>query len=41
MTVRIGLGIAAAISFNQSRFLLAPILTHAVYNGCVLFFNRL
>jgi len=35
-----GLGIAAAISFNRSRFLLAPILTHAVYNGCVLFFNR-
>ncbi len=36
-----GLGIAAAVSFNRSRFLLAPILTHAVYNGCVLFFNRL
>jgi ABC-2 type transport system permease protein len=35
-----GLGIAAAISFNRSKFLLAPILTHAVYNGCVLFFNR-
>ncbi|HEV3115052.1 MAG TPA: CPBP family intramembrane glutamic endopeptidase [Candidatus Binataceae bacterium] len=36
-----GLGIAAAISFNNSGFLLAPILTHAVYNGCVLLFNRL
>ena len=35
-----GLGIGAAISFNKSKFLLAPILTHAVYNGCVLFFNR-
>src|SRR5260370_24414357 len=35
-----GLGIAAAISFNKSKFLLAPILTHAIYNGCVLFFNR-
>jgi membrane protease YdiL (CAAX protease family) len=36
-----GLGIAGDISFNKSKFLLAPILTHAVYNGCVLFFNRL
>jgi membrane protease YdiL (CAAX protease family) len=32
-----GLGVAAALSFNRSRFLLAPIVTHAVYNGCVLF----
>jgi membrane protease YdiL (CAAX protease family) len=36
-----GLGIAAAISFDQSKFLLAPILTHAVYNSCMLFFSRL
>jgi ABC-2 type transport system permease protein len=35
-----GLGIAAAISFQQSGFLLAPILTHAVYNACVIFFNK-
>jgi len=36
-----GLGIAAAISFDRSRFLLAPILTHAVYNGCVLLLGKL
>jgi len=36
-----GLGVAAAIAFNQSKFLLAPILTHAVYNGCMLLFSRL
>jgi membrane protease YdiL (CAAX protease family) len=35
-----GLGIAAAISFQQSGFLLAPILTHAVYNACVIFLNK-
>jgi len=35
-----GLGIAAAISFQQSGFLLAPIVTHAVYNACVIFLNK-
>src|SRR5260370_22589724 len=35
-----GPGIAAAISFQQSGFLLAPILTHAVYNACVIFLNK-
>ena len=35
-----GLGIAAAISFQKSGFLLAPILTHAVYNTCVIFLNK-
>jgi ABC-2 type transport system permease protein len=35
-----GLGIAAAISFQTSGFLLAPIVTHAVYNTCVIFFNK-
>ena len=35
-----GLGIAAAICFQQSGFLLAPILTHAVYNACVIFLNK-
>jgi hypothetical protein len=35
-----GLGIAAAISFNQSRYLLAPIVAHAVYNGSILLLNR-
>lgn len=36
-----GLGIAAAISFQKSGFLLAPILTHAAYNTIVIFLNRL
>jgi membrane protease YdiL (CAAX protease family) len=36
-----GLGIATAISFERSRFLLAPVVAHAVYNGLVLFFNNL
>jgi membrane protease YdiL (CAAX protease family) len=35
-----GLGIAAAISFQKSGFLLAPIVTHAVYNGCAIFLNK-
>jgi len=35
-----GLGIAAAVSFQRSGFLLAPILTHAVYNTIVIFLNR-
>jgi len=35
-----GLGIAAAISFQKSRFLLAPIITHAVYNACAIFLNK-
>ncbi|GEM_PF-862003 len=36
-----GLGIAAAISLEQSGLLLAPILAHAVYNSCMLLLNRL
>jgi ABC-2 type transport system permease protein len=36
-----GLGIAAAISFQKSGFLLAPIFTHAVYNTVVIFLNKL
>jgi ABC-2 type transport system permease protein len=35
-----GLGIAAAISFRKSGFLLAPVLTHAVYNTMVIFLNK-
>ncbi len=35
-----GLGIAAAFSFQKSRFLLAPVLTHAVYNTIVIFLNK-
>jgi membrane protease YdiL (CAAX protease family) len=33
-----GLGMAASLSFRRSGFLLAPILTHAVYNTCVILF---
>jgi membrane protease YdiL (CAAX protease family)/transcriptional regulator with XRE-family HTH domain len=36
-----GLGIAAAISFERSQVLWAPIITHAVYNTCVLILSRL
>ncbi len=36
-----GLGIAAAISFERSGFLWAAIVTHAIYNSCMLFVNRL
>ena len=36
-----GLGIAAAISFEWSGVLWAPIITHAVYNSCVLLLSRL
>jgi membrane protease YdiL (CAAX protease family) len=35
-----GLGLATAISFRKSGFLLAPILTHAVYNTIVIFLNK-
>jgi hypothetical protein len=35
-----GLGIAAAVSFQKSGLLLAPILTHAIYNTIVIFFNE-
>lgn len=35
-----GLGIAAALSFEMSGFLLAPILTHAVYNTIIIFLNK-
>jgi ABC-2 type transport system permease protein len=34
-----GLGIAAAISFETSGFLWAAIVTHAMYNACILSFN--
>lgn len=34
------LGIAAAISFRKSGFLLAPVLTHAIYNTIVIFVNK-
>ena len=34
-----GLGIATAISFQRSGLLLAPMLTHAVYNAMVIFLN--
>src|SRR5262249_60482658 len=30
------LGIAAALSFERTRLLLAPILTHMIYNACIL-----
>jgi ABC-2 type transport system permease protein len=36
-----GLGIAAAISFERSQILWAPIITHTVYNTCVLILSRL
>jgi ABC-2 type transport system permease protein len=35
-----GLGIAAAISFQKSGSLAAPILTHAVYNAAVIFLSK-
>jgi ABC-2 type transport system permease protein len=34
-----GLGIAAAISFERTGFLLAPIIAHCVYNASVIFLN--
>jgi len=34
------LGIATAISFHKSDFLLASITTHAVYNACVMFLHK-
>jgi len=36
-----GLGIAAAISFETSGVLWAAIVTHAIYNTCLLFFSRI
>jgi membrane protease YdiL (CAAX protease family) len=36
-----GLGIVAAISFDQSGLIWAPIAAHAVYNGCVLFLGKI
>lgn len=36
-----GLGIVTAISFQRTGFLLTPIMAHAVYNACVVLFNRL
>jgi hypothetical protein len=35
-----GLGLAAAISFQRSRLLLAPMITHAVYNASIILFNK-
>jgi len=35
-----GLGIAAALAFEGSRSLLAPILAHAVYNGALVLLSR-
>ncbi|MGA3088988.1 MAG: type II CAAX endopeptidase family protein [Terriglobales bacterium] len=36
-----GLGVAAAISFERTGFLLAPIIAHCVYNTSVMFLNKL
>jgi ABC-2 type transport system permease protein len=36
-----GLGIAAAVSFERTGFLLAPIIAHCVYNTSVMIFNKL
>jgi ABC-2 type transport system permease protein len=36
-----GLGIAAAVSFERTGFLLAPIIAHCVYNASVMIFNKL
>lgn len=36
-----GLGIAAAVSFQRTGFLLAPIIAHCVYNTSVIFLNKL
>jgi ABC-2 type transport system permease protein len=36
-----GLGIAAAVSFERTGFLLAPIVAHCVYNTSVMIFNKL
>jgi len=35
-----GLGLATALSFQRTGFLLAPIIAHATYNACVLFINH-
>jgi ABC-2 type transport system permease protein len=35
-----GLGVAAALAFEGSGSLLAPILTHALYNSAVVLFSR-
>jgi membrane protease YdiL (CAAX protease family) len=35
-----GLGVAAALAFEGSGSLLAPILAHALYNGAVVFLSR-
>jgi ABC-2 type transport system permease protein len=34
-----GRGVAAAISFDRSRLFWAAVVTHAVYNGCILLMN--
>lgn len=36
-----GLGIAAALSFQRTGLLLAPIVAHSVYNASVFLFNKL
>jgi hypothetical protein len=35
-----GLGVAAALAFEGSGSLLAPILAHAIYNGAVVFLSQ-
>ncbi len=35
-----GLGIATALSFQRTKFLMAPIIAHATYNACVIFLNH-
>jgi membrane protease YdiL (CAAX protease family) len=35
-----GLGLATAIVFERTKFLLAPITAHAIYNACVILLNH-
>ena len=35
-----GLGVAAALAFESSGSLLAPILAHALYNGAMVLLSR-
>jgi ABC-2 type transport system permease protein len=35
-----GLGVATALVFERTRFLLAPIMAHAMYNACVIALNH-
>lgn len=34
-----GLGLCAAWAYNRTRLLLAPMLTHALYNGAVVLYQ--